>query len=197
VRDFVAFLRHATADADGTPNPLARSINWSIATGLSQSGRFHRPFLHLGFNQDEQGRRVFDGMMPYINGAGGGFFNHRFGQPNRTAFARLSHVSPEQGFPFAYSELTDPITGKTDSVLARCGASGTCPKIMEVNDSNSYWFKSAALAITTPTARVIWPIRITCVFICFRVSRMASLRGADFASSCRIRLAPVRRCERY
>jgi Alpha/beta hydrolase domain len=34
--------------------------------------------------------------------------------------------------------------------LARCAASGTCPKILEVNDSNSYWFKSAALAITTP-----------------------------------------------
>jgi hypothetical protein len=150
VRDFVSFLRHATLDANGTPNPLASSINWSIATGLSQSGRFHRPFLYLGFNQDEQGRRVFDGMMPYINGAGGGFFNHRFGQPNRTAFGRLSHVYPEQFFPFAYTILTDPLTGKTDSVLARCEASGTCPKIMEVNDSNSYWFKSAALAITTP-----------------------------------------------
>jgi len=150
VRDFVSFLRHATADANGTPNPLASSINWSIATGLSQSGRFHRPFLYLGFNQDEQGRRVFDGMMPYINGAGGGFFNHRFGQPNRTAFGRLSHVYPEQVFPFAYTKLTDPLTDKTDSVLARCEVSGTCPKIMEVNDSNSYWFKSASLAITTP-----------------------------------------------
>jgi hypothetical protein len=150
VRDLVAFLRHAKTDAEGTPNPLARSINASIATGLSQSGRFHRPFLYLGFNQDEQGRRVFDGMMPYINGAGGGFFNHRFGQPNRTAFGRLSHVYPEQVFPFAYTKLTDPITGKTDSVLARCETSGTCPKIMEVNDSNSYWFKSASLAITTP-----------------------------------------------
>ena len=150
VRDFVSFLRNATADVDGTPNPLARSINWSIATGLSQSGRFHRPFLYLGFNQDEQGRQVFDGMMPYINGAGGGFFNHRFGQPNRTAFGRLSHVYPEQVFPFAYTSLTDPLTGKTDNVLARCEASPTCPKIMEVNDSNSYWFKNAALAITTP-----------------------------------------------
>jgi len=150
VRDVVSFLRHASVDEQGTPNPLAGALQWTIATGLSQSGRFHRPFLHLGFNQDEQTRRVFDGMMPYINGSGGGFFNYRFGQPNQTAFQRWSHVYPEQLFPFAYTTLTDPLTGKTDSVLARCEGSGTSPKLMEVNDSNSYWFKSAALAITTP-----------------------------------------------
>jgi len=150
VRDVVSFLRHAGADEHGTRNPLAGALQWTIATGLSQSGRFHRPFLHLGFNQDEHKRRVFDGMMPYINGSGGGFFNYRFGQPNQTAFQRWSHVYPEQIFPFAYTTLTDPLTGKTDSVLTRCEASRTSPKLMEVNDSNSYWFKSAALAITTP-----------------------------------------------
>lgn len=150
VRDVVSFLRRANADEQGTPNPLAGALRWSLATGLSQSGRFQRPFLHLGFNQDEDHRPVFDGMMPYINGSGGGFFNYRFAQPNQTAFQRWSHVYPEQFFPFAYTTLTDPLTGKTDSVLARCEASGTRPKIMEVNDSNSYWFKSASLAITTP-----------------------------------------------
>ncbi len=150
VRDVVAFLRHAEADEQGTPNPLAGTLQWAIATGYSQSGRFHRPFVYLGFNQDERGRQVFDGLLLYINGAGGGFFNYRFAQPNRTAFQRWSHVYPEQIFPFAYTSLTDPLTGKTDSVLARCTASETCPKIMEVNDANSYWFKSASLAITTP-----------------------------------------------
>jgi hypothetical protein len=88
VRDFVSFLRHADADEDGTPNPVAKTVKWSIATGLSQSGRFHRPYLYLGFNQDEQGQQVFEGMIPYIRGAGGGFFNYRFAQPNRTAFQR-------------------------------------------------------------------------------------------------------------
>ena len=150
VRDFVSFIRHADVDNHGTANPLAGTLTWSIATGLSQSGRFHRPFLYMGCNQDEDSRQVFDGMMPYINGSGGGFFNYRFAQPNQTAFQRWSHVYPEQVFPFAYTSLTDSLTGKTDSVLVRCGASGTSPKIMEVNDSNSYWFKSASLAITTP-----------------------------------------------
>jgi hypothetical protein len=150
VRDVVSFLRRANADEQGTPNPLAGALQWALASGLSQSGRFQRPFLHLGFNQDEGNCPVFDGMMPYINGSGGGFFNYRFAQPNQTAFQRWSHVYPEQFFPFAYTTLTDPLTGKTDSVLARSEASGTSPKIMEVNDSNSYWFKSASLAITTP-----------------------------------------------
>ena len=150
VRDFVSFVRHADVDEQGTANPLAGSLEWSIATGLSQSGRFHRPFLSMGCNEDEDHRQVFDGMLPYINGAGGGFFNYRFAQPNQTAFQRLSHVYPEQVFPFAYTSLADPLSGKTDSVLARCEVSGTSPKIMEVNDSNSYWFKSASLAITSP-----------------------------------------------
>jgi hypothetical protein len=179
VRDFVSFLRHAVSDGHGTQNPLASPVKWSIATGLSQSGRFHRPFLYLGFNQDEQGRQVFDGMMPYINGAGGGFFNYRFGQPNRTAFQRLSHVYPEQVFPFAYTSLTDPMTGKTDSVLARCQASGTCPKIMEVNDSNSYWFKSASLTITTPdgTKDLADPINVRFYLLSSIAHAVASGRG--------------------
>jgi len=179
VRDFVSFLRYAGAGAQGTQNPLAETLKWSIATGLSQSGRFHRPFLHLGFNQDEQGRQVFDGMMPYINGAGGGFFNYRFAQPNRTAFQRWSHVYPEQIFPFAYSSLTDPMTGKTDSVLARCEASGTSPKIMEVNDSNSYWFKSASLAITTPDLKrdLADPINVRFYLLSSIAHGVASGRG--------------------
>ena len=48
--------------------------------GASQSGRFLRLFLHDGFNVDEQGRKVFDGMMPHIAGAGRGDFNTRFSQ---------------------------------------------------------------------------------------------------------------------
>jgi hypothetical protein len=179
VRDFVSFIRYADADEHGTRNPLADTTKWSIATGLSQSGRFHRPFLYLGFNQDEQGRQVFDGMMPYINGAGGGFFNYRFAQPNRTAFQRWSHVYPEQIFPFAYTRLTDPLTGKTDSVLARCEASGTSPKIMEVNDSNSYWFKSASLVITTPdgTRDLTDPINVRFYLLSSIAHGVASGRG--------------------
>src|SRR5262249_26280152 len=61
VRDLVSFLRY---DA-GEGNPLCREgkpvITRAHAFGVSQSGRFLRNFLYLGFNADESGRKVFDG----------------------------------------------------------------------------------------------------------------------------------------
>ena len=41
-------------------------MHHAIAQGNSQSGNYLRSFVHLGFNQDERGRRVFDGMNTNI-----------------------------------------------------------------------------------------------------------------------------------
>ncbi|MDP2321744.1 MAG: alpha/beta hydrolase domain-containing protein [Acidobacteriota bacterium] len=60
-RDLIAFLRHGSAG-----NPLAAAIRHTIAQGNSQSGNYLRSLVHLGFNQDESGRRVFDGINPNI-----------------------------------------------------------------------------------------------------------------------------------
>src|SRR5262245_46593308 len=60
-RDLISFLRR------GEPaSPLGASVRHAIAQGNSQSGNYLRSFVHLGFNQDERGRRVFDGMNPNI-----------------------------------------------------------------------------------------------------------------------------------
>lgn len=64
-RDLVAFLRTARADDMGTENP-AGSIRWAVASGTSQSGNFLKSFVNLGFNADEAGRIVFDGINPNI-----------------------------------------------------------------------------------------------------------------------------------
>ncbi len=69
VRDAADFLAHAAADKDGTPNPLAGTINRAIAVGKSQDGRFLKTFLLNGFNVVD-GRRVFDGMHVFVSGAG-------------------------------------------------------------------------------------------------------------------------------
>jgi hypothetical protein len=37
---------------------------------VSQSGRFLRHFLELGMNEDGHGRRIFDGVMSHVAGAG-------------------------------------------------------------------------------------------------------------------------------
>ena len=46
--------------------------------------------------------------------------------------------------PFAYHTTTDAVTGRTDGLLARCTATDTCPKIIDVNSDNEYWAKSGS-----------------------------------------------------
>ena len=66
----------------------SRYLKRAYGFGISQSGRFLRTFLYYGFNQDEKGRRVFDGVMAHVAGAGRGSFNHRFAQPSRDGCAK-------------------------------------------------------------------------------------------------------------
>ncbi len=148
IRDVAAFLRRAAVDAVGTANPLAGQIRYAYSFAISQPARFMRDFVHLGFNQDEAGRRVFDGVLNWIGGASGGFFNYRFAQPHRTQRQHIARWFPERQFPFAYNVLHDPVTGRTDGRLRRCLDSGTCPRILEANSSNEYWVKASSLLHT-------------------------------------------------
>ena len=74
-RDVAAYLRR---DA-------SLHVQRSIGFGVSQSGRFLRDFLHLGFNEDVAGRVVFDGLMVHVAGTRGMATNVRFGLPGRNA----------------------------------------------------------------------------------------------------------------
>ncbi len=80
-RDVAAFFSTAKADDTGTPNPVAGGVRRSIARGVSQSGNFLRGWLHLGFNQDEAGRQVHDGLWPIIAGRRIAL-NFRWAQPD-------------------------------------------------------------------------------------------------------------------
>ncbi|WP_080236886.1 alpha/beta hydrolase domain-containing protein [Spirosoma rigui] len=147
-RDFVSFLRYATTDDVGNPNPLANDIRYTFSYALSQPARYANDFQTLGFNADEQNRRVLDGIENWLGGASGIALNYRFAQPSRTERNRQNHLYPEGVFPFAYPVLTDSLTGKTAGRLARCTASNTCPKVFEINSSNEYWVKAASLLHT-------------------------------------------------
>ena len=152
-RDLVSFLRNEPADRGGRPNPLARSGALparALAFGVSQSGRFLRHFLELGMNRDARGRRVFDGLLPYIGGAGKVFANHRFGQPGRTAGQHIGRDFPENWFPFAHARLEDPLT-RIRAGLLRGDESD--PLVIEVNTSTEYWQKGASLLHTEPHGR--------------------------------------------
>ena len=140
VRDSVSFLKHASAE-DG--NPCAGAINKAYAFGSSQSGRFLRQLIHLGINEDEEGRIALDGIISHIAGGMRGEFNLRFGQPSKV----ISYVMPEP-FPFTDTEQSDPVTGNSGSILTRLREQNVIPKIMFTNTSAEYWRGDAALIHT-------------------------------------------------
>src|SRR5262249_44882578 len=119
-RDLAVFLRRAEADDFGQLNPLSGDVQAIYAFGISQPARYMRDFVSLGFNADEEGRPVFDGILNWLGGASGIFLNYRFAQPARTVRQHIGRWYPERQFPFANQVLFDPITGRTDGRLQRC-----------------------------------------------------------------------------
>ena len=157
IRDWNAWLRYEAADDFGTANPLAGDITRIYTEISSQPGRLLNDFRHLGFNQAENGKKVFDGLMQWIAAGDGINMNYRFSQPGRTERNRQDHLYVEGVFPFANVTTHDPITGKTDSRYARCAATGTCPLGVEIYSANEYWVKAASLLHTTPDGTVDLP----------------------------------------
>ena len=183
----------------GAPNPLAGSVAEVLTMGISQAARFLRDFVHLGFNADERGRRVFDGVLNWIGGASGGFFNYRFAQPFRTHRQHIARWFPEREFPFANHLLTDPVTGRSDGRLERCRTSGTCPRLMEANSANEYWVKGGLVAAHRSGRQRPCRIRPRSASTCSRAcrTRRASVpAGSASAGSPGIRWWPTPDCAR-
>jgi hypothetical protein len=139
VRDVVSFVRRDQAGI---------AVDRTIAFGMSQAGRFLRDFVHLGFNEDLAGRRVFDGLFPSMAGSRKTFTNYAFAQPGRFARQHEDRLFPHDQFPFSYATTTDPVSGKTDGLLARCHASRTCPKVIQTESSSDFFHGRASLLVT-------------------------------------------------
>jgi hypothetical protein len=134
-RDVGAFFKHAMADDAGTPNPVAGLVTHSIGRGVSQSGNFLRGWLHLGFNRDEAGGRVHDGLWPIIAGRRIAL-NFRWAQPDGVLeLYQAGSEGPQWWLPAA-----DPVRGlPSGGILDRCTASRTCPKVIEHFGSAEVW----------------------------------------------------------
>lgn len=156
IRDVVSALRHAATDDMPAQVNTAMTelslppINATVAWGYSQSGRLLRQFLYQGFNEDLDGRQVFDGVVPLIAGAGFGMFNQRFAMPTRTNGQHENHLFPNDFFPFTYGDSTDPFSGRSDGILKKTRESGTEPKLMHIQTSNEYWLRGGSLPHTDP-----------------------------------------------
>jgi hypothetical protein len=157
IRDAVSHLKFASADALSIP---AGSIQRAIAFGVSQSGRFLRTYLYYGFNEDEQHRKVFDGVMAHVAGGGRGSFNLRFAQPSRDGHPFLNKFYPTDIFPFTDAVQTDPQTGEKDGLLLRVKPELT-PKIFYTNSSYEYWGRAASLIHTAIDGRADAPLPTT------------------------------------
>ena len=134
-RDVASFFKNQLKDDVGTPNPVANGISWVIGRGVSQSGNFLRGFLHLGFNQDEAGRQVYEGAWPIIAGRRVAL-NFRFAMPDGV----LKLYEPGSEGPQWWVPWPDPVRNlPTRGILDRCTASHTCPKVVEHFGAAEVW----------------------------------------------------------
>jgi hypothetical protein len=147
-RDLASFMRNAKADSLGTPNPVAGDPTRLVSWSLSQPSRYMNDFVWLGFNQDVNNKKVFDGVFNWVGAGDGVDLNVRFAHPSMTERNRQQHLYAEASFPFSYSTLTDPLTGKTDGRNVRCTQTNTCPLIMNIDSANEYWVKAGSLLHT-------------------------------------------------
>jgi Alpha/beta hydrolase domain len=157
VRDFNAFLRYEKADGSGAANPMAGDITRIYTEVRSQPGRMLNDFRTLGFNQAENGKIVFDGMLQWIAAADGINMNSRFSQPGRTERNRQDQLYAEGVFPFANQQMKDPISGRTAGRYDACSKTNTCPLAMEIYSANEYWVKGASLFHTDPMGKADLP----------------------------------------
>ena len=146
VRDTISKIKYGGAGELG----LAQgAITRAIAFGISQSGRFLRTYLYYGFNEDESHRKVLDGVMAHVAGAGRGSFNHRFAQPSRDGHPYLNFLYPTDIFPFTDVAQRDPETGLQDGLLTHGTKPQFQPRVFYTNSSYEYWGRAASLFHTT------------------------------------------------
>jgi hypothetical protein len=140
VRDFVGFLRYG-----GDPAGLG-PIDKAYAWGRSQTGRCLRDFVYRGFNADAEGRKVFDGVLPHVAGAGRKWLNHRFANAVVSGGQQYEdHFNPADVFPFSYAETTDHLTGQRDAILKR---PATDPLVIHTQTATEYWQRRGSLVHT-------------------------------------------------
>jgi len=146
IRDSISRMKYGSAAELG----LAQgAVKRAIAFGISQSGRLLRTYLYYGFNEDESHRKVFDGVMAHVAGAGRGSFNHRFAQPSRDGHPYLNFFYPTDIFPFTDVSQRDPETGAQDGLLTHGTKPQFQPRVFYTNSSYEYWGRAASLFHTT------------------------------------------------
>jgi hypothetical protein len=191
IRDFNSFLRYATQDDAGTPNPLAGDVRRIYTYTLSQPARLLNDFTNLGFNEDEQHHKVFDAMLQWVGAADGVNLNYRWSQTRRTNRNRQELLYLEGLFPFANVPTFDPISRSVDWRYRRCERSHTCPLALEFYSANEYWVKAASLMSTDPTGHFDLPDHPLTRLYLLSSAQHASAGNPASKGSCQQFLNPI------
>ena len=157
IRDFNSFLRYSMRDDANNPNPLAGDVQRIYTETSSQPARTLNDFVHLGFNEDENHKKVFDGMMQWIGAGDGLNMNYRWSQTKRTERNRQEELYLEGLYPFANVRTFDPISNTSDWRYKKCEETHTCPLATEFYSANEFWVKAGSLMSTDPMGRFDLP----------------------------------------
>ena len=144
LRDLVSFLRNGKADANGVLNPLAGFVDKAYGYGASLAGRVVREYVYEGWNRDAEGRKIFDAVLTHT-GVGHLFFNMRFAQIGRYPRQHEEHSWPSERYPFTFTPVPDPFSGKLDSVLKR---PDTDPLVIHSHTAGEYWERHGSMTHT-------------------------------------------------
>jgi hypothetical protein len=166
----MSFLRFGSKDSAETVNPLAGFVDKVYGYGASLAGRVVREYIYQGYNRDALGRKIFDAVLTHT-GIGRLYVNTRFAQIGRYPRQHEEHSWPSERYPFNFTPVADPFTGKVDSVLKR---PDTDPLIVHCHTSSEYWERHGSMTHTDPRdgSDVETPPRV----------RMYSLAGAPHAA---------------
>jgi hypothetical protein len=191
-RDLNSFFRYEKQDDAGTANPVAGAIRWAISEGSSQSGTFLRAYIHLGFNQDEQGRIVWEGSNPHIASRVIDM-NRRFALPGGT----VAMYELGADAPLWWEDWNDQPRGRGKTgILARCRTTNTCPKIMETFGAAEIWGLRASAMLVGTDAKADIPLPDTVRRYYFAGAQHGGGRGGfsltgEAAAACELPSNPI------
>lgn len=141
IRDAADFLATASVDSTGQSNPIAGTVSRTLGIGYSQTGRFLKTALLLGFNMVE-GRRVFAGMH-ILGGAAGQMPILR----STTGPISSASIVPNFADPEIRGREEEPLT--IAEIIERVRARNEIPpRILIVNTTTDYMSLRASLART-------------------------------------------------
>lgn len=146
IRDLLSMLRFDETDGAGNPNPLYGHVDKVYGTGASLSGRVIREYVYEGWNEDDEGRRLFDGVHTHT-GSGRLFQNQRFAQVGRYPRQHEEHSWPSEVYPFTFIPVPDPFTERNEGIWQR---PETDPLVIHTHTEGDYWTRHVSLTHTDP-----------------------------------------------